>query len=78
MSGGPFECAASKPLRTQEHDENWIRESEKDGLALREASAGRVSFTLRNRPGTNATAGEAGTCCSNPAVQNACSRSCTH
>jgi hypothetical protein len=29
---------------TQENDENWIRESEKDSLAVPEASAGRVLF----------------------------------
>jgi Epoxide hydrolase N terminus len=46
---------------TQEHDENWIRESEKDSLAVREASAGCVAFTLRNCSGTSATAGKAGT-----------------
>jgi hypothetical protein len=49
---------------------------EKDSLVAREASAGRVAFTLRDRSGTNAIAGEAATCIS-PVVQNACSRPCS-
>jgi Epoxide hydrolase N terminus len=69
--------AASESLSDARADHNWIRESEKDSLAVRESSAGRVAFTLGNCTGTNATAGEAGTC-PNPAVQNACSRPCSN
>ncbi len=54
--------AASESLSDTGADDNWIRESEKDSLAVRESSAGRVAFTLGNCTGTNATAGEARTC----------------
>src|ERR1022692_4912384 len=72
-----FFLISSVKIGVGERDENYVRGSGKDSLAVREASTGRVAFVPVTCAWTGASAGKAGAC-HNSTVQSACSRQCSN